>query len=173
MNMKKIMLFTIMCGLAAGWIYRTAAADQPKRVIGQTARVGIEEASMELIARVDSGAATTSVHAESVRVGDGMVEFVIVNRDGSQVPLRMPLARTGKVRNSGSIKERIFVEMTLQHGGLSKRVLVNLNDRSKLTYPLLLGRNWLKDDYLVDVSQEPEHPSIVGNARDLPSLASQ
>jgi hypothetical protein len=32
-------------------------------------------------------------------------------------------------------------------------VLVNLNDRSAMKYRLLLGRNWLENDYLVDVAR--------------------
>ncbi|HSP43389.1 MAG TPA: RimK/LysX family protein [Luteolibacter sp.] len=175
MNGKRLFLLLAICGLAAGWIRNPAATDSAKRMIGQTARVGIEEVAMEFVARVDTGAATTSVHAEEVRVVDGMVDFVVVNRDGSRVPLRLPLARTGTVRNSGGSKERVFVEMTLNHEGESKRVLVNLNNRSRLTYPLLLGRNWLKGDYIVDVSSKPEMPSRVqeDGSAGLPSLASQ
>jgi hypothetical protein len=31
--------------------------------------------------------------------------------------------------------------------------MVNLNDRSAMKYRLLLGRNWLENDYLVDVAR--------------------
>ena len=67
------------------------------------------------------------------------------------------------VRNSGGVKERVFVSMTLNHQGRSKQVCVNLNDRSGLTYPMLLGRNWLEDEYMVDVSHEPEVPRYGGD----------
>ncbi|MFZ9937438.1 MAG: RimK/LysX family protein [Luteolibacter sp.] len=175
MNRKRLFLLIAACALAAGWLRTPSSTDSTKRVIGQTARVGIEETAMEFLARVDTGAATTSLHAEDVRVTDGMVDFVAVNRDGSRVPLRLPLARTGTVRNSGGSKQRVFVEMNLNHEGESKRVLVNLNNRSSLTYPLLLGRNWLMDDYLVDVSRKPEMPppSEEDGNMELPSLVSQ
>jgi hypothetical protein len=175
MNRKRIFLLIAVSGLVTGWIRMPDAAAPSKRVIGQTARVGIEEVSMEFIARVDTGAASTSLHAESVQVEGGVVDFIAVNRDGSRVPMRMPLVKTASVRNSGGSKERVYVEMTLNHEGRSKQVWVNLNDRSGLTYPLLLGRNWLKDEYMVDVSQEPEHPGQErdGATRELQSLASQ
>jgi hypothetical protein len=174
MNRKTFFLLIAVCGLAIGWLRVPGAADQSKRLIGQTARVGIEDASLDFIARVDTGAASTSVHAESVRVQGDMVDFVLVNHDGSRVPMRMPVARTGTVRNSEGGKKRVFVEMTLSHEGQSKRVLVNLNDRSGLTYRLLLGRNWLKDDYMVDVSQQLDEriPGRDGSTRELQSLAS-
>lgn len=175
MNGKRVIMLLALCALVAGWIHDPSATDFAKRVIGQTARVGIEETGQTFVARVDTGAATTSVHAEEVRVAEGMVDFVVVNRDGTRLPLQLPLARTGTVRNSGGSKERVFVEMTLSHEGTSKRVLVNLNNRSRLTYPLLLGRNWLKDDYLVDVSRTPEAPlrTQENGSQRLPSLAGQ
>jgi hypothetical protein len=109
------------------------------------------------------------VHAESLRVKDGMASFELVDHAGRRVPMRLPVARTGTIRNAERSEERIYVEMTLQYDGNAKKVQVNLNDRSGLTYPLLLGRNWLKDDYLVDVSKLPVEPE--GAARKLPSLA--
>jgi hypothetical protein len=164
MNRKKLFLFIAVCGLAAGWIRMPAAEEPPKRVIGQTARVAIQEVSLEFLARVDTGAASSSMHAESVRIQGEMVDFIAVNQDGARVPMRMPVARTATVRNSGGGKERIFVEMTLNHEGRSKQVCVNLNDRSGLNYPMLLGRNWLADEYIVDVSHQPEDP---GDKREL------
>lgn len=140
-----------------------AAEGSGKRVIGQTARVEIEEVSLEFVARVDTGAASSSMHAESVRIEGEMVDFIAVNQDGSRVPMRLPVARTATVRNSGGVKERVFVSMTLNHQGRSKQVCVNLNDRSGLTYPMLLGRNWLEDEYMVDVSHEPEVPRYGGD----------
>ena len=172
MNRKRLLLLLAVAALSVGWICRPAG-DEAKRVIGQTAVVGISEASIELLGRVDTGAATTSLHAESVRVEDGMASFELLGPDGRRVAMREPVARTGVVRNSERIEERIYVELTLKHAGHTKRVQVNLNDRSSLTYPLLLGRNWLKDDYLVDVAQLPQKPDGAGGSVDLPSLASQ
>ena len=34
--------------------------------------------------------------------------------------------------------------------------MVTLKDREKMKYPLLLGRNFLKDDFLVDVNLDGE-----------------
>lgn len=151
------------------------AQDKKKQVIGQTARVGIEEAALEFVARVDTGAASTSLHAESVQIENDIVDFIAVNQDGARVPLRLPLAKTARVRNSGGSKERVYVEMTVNHQGRSKQVCVNLNDRSGLTYPLLLGRNWLQDEYLVDVSLAPAAPndSRTASTSDTPSLSIQ
>jgi len=35
-------------------------------------------------------------------------------------------------------------------------VLVTLNDRTDMEYPLLVGRNYLRGDFLVDVAKKEE-----------------
>jgi hypothetical protein len=171
----KTLIFLIMAGvMGVGWFHQSAGHGS-KRVIGQTAKVGIAEASMEFIGRVDTGAATTSMHAESIQVDGDMVSFTLTGEDGRQIYLCQPIARKGTVRNAARSEERIFVELTLTHEGRAKQVLVNLNNRSGLTYPILLGRNWLQDEYLVDVSNAPPQPSSNPEAgpQEFPGLASQ
>ncbi len=40
--------------------------------------------------------------------------------------------------------------------GKNKSIPVNLRDRSELEYKLLIGRNWLEGDYLVDVTKDDD-----------------
>lgn len=175
MTGKILLLLAVVGATCGGWIHRSNSQEsalESKRVIGPTGRVELAEASMELLGRVDTGAATTSVHAESVRADGGMVSFDLIDEDGRRVPMRRRIVRTGMVHNAERSEKRVYVEMTLQYAGLTKRVLVNLNDRAHLTYPLLLGRNWLKDDFVVDVARAPELPSSAPRrGRELASLA--
>jgi hypothetical protein len=170
MVVKTLVLLIAAGVLGAGWIHHPAK-NGSKQLIGQTAIVSVSEASMEFTGRVDTGAATTSVHAESVLVEGDMVSFTLVGEDGRQVKMQQPIARKGMVRNTSRGEERIFVELTLNHEGRSKRALVNLNNRAGLTYPILLGRNWLEDDYLVDVSKAAQLP--LSSPQEFPGLASQ
>ncbi len=101
----KTLLLLIAAGvLGAGWIYHPAEHGS-KRVIGQTAIVGVSEASMEFTGRVDTGAATTSLHAESVLVDGDRVSFTLVGEDGRLVKLQQPIARKGTVRNAAKKRE--------------------------------------------------------------------
>jgi hypothetical protein len=43
------------------------------------------------------------------------------------------------------------VPLTLRWKGVEKTVSVTLNDRNGMEYPLLLGRNFLRGDFVVDV----------------------
>lgn len=157
MNAQRMIVLAVVCAACMGWMHRPTG-EETKRVIGPTEIVGIAEASVGLLGRVDTGARTTSVHAESIRVDGEMVSFELTGPDGQRVSMQRPIAKTRAVHSATGSEERIFVELTLEHEGYAKPVLVNLKDRSHMTYPLLLGRNWLKDDYVVDVSQEPMVP---------------
>ena len=44
----------------------------------------------------------------------------------------------------------------MQWKDFRKEVLVTLNDRTDMEYPLLLGRNFLRGDFLVDVAQDAD-----------------
>jgi hypothetical protein len=173
MKVKTSLLLIAICALAAGWIHFPDSNSKPKQVIGQTAEVTIEEAGMDFIARVDTGAASTSVHAEALRVDGDMVDFELVNRDAARLPMRMPVAKSGTVRNAGGSGTRVFVEMTVRHEGRDKRVLVSLSERDHMTYALLLGRNWLKDDYIVDVSHQPMDAQERGHLTSAPTAELQ
>ncbi len=129
-----------------------------KRVIGQTAWAEIPEAGLRLLGRVDTGAASTSVHAESIRLNGREVEFELVNRIGKRVKMRAPLAKISVVRNGVGSEQRMYVDLTIRHEGVEKQVRAGLNDRSGLDYALLLGRDWLQDDFVVDVACEPVRP---------------
>ena len=55
--------------------------------------------------------------------------------------------------------DRYFVELPirvacLQGSAVEARVLVNLHNRSTMRYPFLIGRNLLRDRFVVDVSQQ-------------------
>lgn len=55
------------------------------------------------------------------------------------------------VKNAESREKRYYVFLTISYKNISKKILVNLNNRSNSTYKILLGRNWLSGRYLVDV----------------------
>ena len=67
------------------------------------------------------------------------------------------------IRTSEQEELRYMVPMTLQHAGVEREVLVSLNDRSQMNYAMLLGRNYLQGEFLVDVARVDEaKPLFVG-----------
>lgn len=70
---------------------------------------------------------------------------------------RSDIAGAPKVQTSEDAEQRYMVWLTLRCREVEKRVLVTLNDRTDMTYPLLIGRNFLRDDFVVDVGMRSIH----------------
>jgi hypothetical protein len=138
--------------------------DQEKTIVGATEQVTEVESELPFSARIDTGATTCSVHVEKWVIKDGSrnmeenvgktIRFMIKNDEDVGHWLERKIARVAAIKTSEEEEVRYKVRMTLSCAGISKEVLVSLNDRSHMTYPLLVGRNFLQDDFLVDVSRE-------------------
>ena len=125
-----------------------------KVIIGPVITVGINELNIELIGRVDTGAATTSINASNIKVADGHVDYTIINKDGNEYNFTSKIVKEKFVRNAEVREKRNYVYLTIEYQGVLKKTLVNLNDRSNSKYKILLGRNWLSGNYLVDVEKK-------------------
>jgi len=142
----------------------TALAGSPKQIIGATEIIEVEPAKLRIKARVDTGAQTTSIHAENIVIdlhGDPRgkaIAFDLVNQQGEVQRINTHVAKRILVKTSEGSENRYAVPLTLTltWQQTSKTVLVTLNNRAHLRYRLLLGRNWLRGDYLVDVELNDE-----------------
>ncbi len=159
-------LFAALVGL--GPSLRTVAAEESpiariaeKRIIGPTTIVAEADSEMDFRARVDTGATTTSLHVEEWAIEDESPEMtenvgkkirirIKNHRDESQW-IESRIEEIGIIKTSAVAEHRYKVELTLCWNDVKKRVLVTLNDRSRMKYPLLLGRNFLQGDFVVDV----------------------
>jgi len=118
---------------------------------------------VKLPARVDTGAAKSSLDARELKVHEDRVEFKLPRKYGN-VHLRLPIIEWRHVRTPEGLERRPIVELEICLGSKRIRTLVNLADRSMVKYPLILGRNFLKEDFVVDVKQrrtaKPNCPDI-------------
>lgn len=133
------------------------AAGAAKQIVGATEIVEVEPSKLRIEARVDSGAKTTSIHAENIEIdphGDPRgkpIAFDLVNKQGQSQRISTHVVKQLRVKTSAGEELRYAVALTLTWRQTSKTILVNLNDRAQMRYRLLLGRNWLRGDYIVDV----------------------
>lgn len=122
------------------------------KTYGYIEQVTIEE-TFTLPAKLDTGAKSVSVDVEDVKIyrnakGKSLVSFTIED-DGKTKEYVRPLVRYAKIKarvgegSKGYIK-RPIVKMLLTFDGVSKELLVNLTNRDRFNYPVLLGRNALK-----------------------------
>lgn len=142
-----------------------------KRIIGPTTIIAEAKSELDFKARVDTGATTTSLHVEEWAIEDESPEMaenvgkkiriqVKNHRDESQW-IESRIQEIGTVKTSAMDEQRYKVKLTLRWNDVKKRVLVTLNDRSRMQYPLLLGRNFLQGDFVVDVDLKKQTQSEI------------
>jgi hypothetical protein len=134
----------------------TADAEE-KIIIGTIEEVVLLPWGVRLPARIDTGAAKTSLDARELTYEDDMVQFRLPQKYGG-VHFRLPVIDWKHVRTPEGLERRPIVELEICLGSRRIRTEVNLADRSMVKYPLILGRNLLKEDYVVDVKRRRTAP---------------
>lgn len=129
-----------------------------KIVLGRIEWVTIGSKKMRLKARVDSGAQTSSLHAENIieKTIDGKkyVQFESFDAKKNKYIFLEEVIKKSTVRNSdGNTSRRYVIKINLTIGTKEHEINVNLNNREDLKYNFLIGRNLLMGNYIVDVSQ--------------------
>lgn len=132
-----------------------------KKIIGQESWVHVEGLGLDFLARVDTGATTTSLHAtdyiiqseseDPVENVGKLINFLTISSGGEHKRMTSEIAKVQTVVNAQGREKRYMVWLTLAASGIRKSILVNLRDRSKMKHKLLVGRDWLAEDFLVDV----------------------
>jgi hypothetical protein len=134
----------------------------PARLIGATTVVTEVSTGVPLPARVDTGATSCSIHCEAIEIKDAHtdprenigkpVRFLVKTGNGEGKWVESKIIDHVRVRTSEKEDERYKVRLRLRWEDVEKKVVATLNDRQKMKYPMLLGRNFLRDDFLVNVS---------------------
>lgn len=154
-------------GLALCLVLQSVHASA-KTIYGYVEKATLPDKSLTLKAKLDTGAKTASLHARHIRYidvdGKPFVKFVVPTKSGD-IPFRLPhvgevsiKARSGEIggtRIKNPFIKRPVVEVPIQLGEKVRTVRVNLANRKRFTYPLLLGRETLVAfDGLVDPAKK-------------------
>lgn len=109
-----------------------------------------------VLAKVDTGARTSSLHVENIRsLASGRLAFdVVLDRTGRLQHVVAHPVRVSRVRPStGQLQQRHVVRTTLRLGSISKEIELSLVSRGDMLCRMLIGRTALEKDFLVDVSR--------------------
>lgn len=120
-----------------------------KITIGEVEDVVLMPWGVRLPARIDTGAARSSLDARELKVKNNMAEFKLPNKFGG-LQFRLPVVDWLDIRSADFKEKRPVVEITFCLGPKLMHAQVTLNDRSSVKYPLIIGRNVLKDNFVVD-----------------------
>jgi hypothetical protein len=141
-----------------------------KRIIGSTARIKEVSTGLEFASRIDTGAQSSSIHVDKWEIKDPApkpvdnigksIRFMVSNDEGESEWIETIVAGRVRIRssaqNEGAYHGRYKVRLTFEWDGFKKEVEVSLTDREGMEYPLLIGRNYLRGDFLVDVEKDSD-----------------
>ena len=145
-----LMLPMIIAILSSTPLY---AEDKTKTLIGAVEEVVLFPWGVKIPARIDTGAGLTSLDVRDLTIKKKVAQFRLPEKYGNTL-ISLPVIRYCNVRSADSRERRPVVEIELCVGSRRMRVQVNLNDRSHLEYPLIVGRNVLNQGFIVDCSRE-------------------
>ena len=146
---KKVFPLILICLLF--WIggMESMAAEDEKISIGLVEDVILLPWKVKLPARIDTGAALSSLDARDIKIEKNMVSFKLPPKYKS-LQLSLPIVDQKSIRSAEARERRPVVEIDLCIGPKVFRAKVTLNDRSQVKYPFLIGRNILKENFVVD-----------------------
>jgi hypothetical protein len=128
-------------------------------IVGAVEWARVDPSGLVMEARIDTGAETSSIHAEDIllieRDGKRYVSFTLLDSaTGEKVALERRLRRRVRIKQQDEETDRRFVvQLWVTLGNHHAHIEVNLSDREDFEYPLLIGRNFLTDAMIVDVSR--------------------
>jgi len=133
-----------------------------KKIIGRKEKISLPELGLSLEwAKVDTGAYTSSIHAENIAVkevdGKPLLTFQVLlegHHGYSGKTLIFEDFREKKVKNSfGNAEIRYLIQTRIRIAGEDFISEFTLSDRSSMRNAILLGRKTLKNRFLVDVDR--------------------
>ena len=155
------------------WLLLMSAFARPgyslkKEILGWVEHVRVGKSRLELTAKLDTGADTSSLDASKIRrfrgkSGNRWVEFRVEDQTGRRIRFKKPLVRTAYIKeHKGPSQKRSVVMMEVCLGEYLQEIEVTLVDRSDFAYPVLLGRNALEGLAVIDpamtLTKEPRCP---------------
>ena len=132
-----------------------------KKIIGRREIVDILDLELYgLDAKIDTGADSNSLHCDDIFIDNEnkIVTFKLLDEvhpayHGKKIV--MPLYKLKKVKSSnGTVQLRATIQVTVSFFVKKYKTDISLTDRSDMKYPMLIGRKFLVNRFLVDVSKE-------------------
>ncbi|MCS6991594.1 MAG: RimK/LysX family protein [Chitinophagales bacterium] len=124
--------------------------------IGRIDRVDFPELNLyDVPAKIDSGAYTSVIHGEDIEAfyheGQHLVSFRL---PGLKQKITVPVHASKQVRSSfGHTDYRYTIKTTVVLFGKEYITELALTDRSAMKYPVLLGRQLLRNRFIIDVTR--------------------
>ena len=128
-------------------------------IIGRIEPISILDLELyELDAKIDTGAYSNSLHCDDIIIENGFVSFRLLDKvhpSYHNKKIKMPLYKEKKVKSSNGITQnRAFIQVKVKFANKTYKTIISLTSRADMKYPMLIGRKFLANRFLVDVSKK-------------------
>ncbi|RXJ81803.1 RimK/LysX family protein [Arcobacter sp. F2176] len=130
-----------------------------KKIVGRKESISILDLELfDLDAKVDTGADSNALHCDDIEIEENKVSFTLLDEvhasyHGKRITL--PIYKIKRVKSSnGTVQIRPSIKVSVKFFGKKYKSIISLTNRADMKFPMLIGRRFLKDKFLVDVSQE-------------------
>ena len=132
-----------------------------KIIIGVLETCSLPELNIsDLQIRIDTGAKTSSLHVDDIkrerRDGRLGVSFTLhpdIYDVEKVTACWAPVSDVRRIKSSnGAIEQRLIIKTQLVMHTIEKEIEITLTNRSDMSYLMLLGREGIGEDFLVDAS---------------------
>lgn len=132
-------------------------------VIGTTDRIDLPALGfLDLECKIDTGADTSTIHCSKVKViekdGNRWLKFRVLDKahpQFNQVDHIVKDFREKRVKSSnGESEVRHVIRTKAVLFGRTYAITFTLSDRGKMKYPVLIGKKFLRNKFLVDVTKK-------------------
>lgn len=132
-----------------------------KKIVGKKEKISIIDLELyDLDAKIDTGADSNALHCDDIVLEDEWVSFTLVDEvhesyHGKRI--KMPLYKFKSVKSSnGEVQLRPSIKVRVAFYGKEYTTVISLTNRKDMKYPMLIGRKFLNNRFLVDVSLEDQ-----------------
>lgn len=129
---------------------------KPRAVIGVSSLVDFVgyKNLKQIPTRIDTGARTSSLWATDVKIKKGIATFKLFGPGSKWYTGKVVRKKVIEIRevtsSTGHAQERHVINLSIRMHGKRLNAKFTLSDRSTQTYPILIGRNTLRGNFLVD-----------------------
>lgn len=130
-----------------------------KKIVGRKEIISILDLDLvDLDAKIDTGADSNALHCDHIEIIDNIVHFTLLDEihpayHGKRMSI--PLYKLKKVKSSnGETQLRPSIKVSVLFMGKKYKSVISLTNRADMKFPMLIGRRFLKDNFLVDVAKE-------------------
>jgi len=127
-----------------------------KKIIGRTDKIDFPKLNLfKIDAKIDTGAYTSAIHCSKIKEENGVLKCTFYSKghpnfNGKEVVFEN-FTFTDVKSSNGFIENRYKVKTEVVFFGKAYKINLTLSTRAEMRFPVLIGRQFLKQKFVVDV----------------------